>query len=310
MSEFWYYIEDNETRGPIALDQLIKLLSQLPTPRGVFVWREGFDDWKAAENVREIVEKLIRPPPLRPRSSIPIPHAEPSAAVAAGDVSARKAKPPPLEEELDTVARYQQRLRKDKSAEYGTVSRYQQQFGNVEPGLPSDQDANTRGRIAFSIVFIIVFLLGTYFASQIYGKSANGITYLIGELFGAWVLLSALTWWARKSAYTAAIVLAVAAFSVGLRNIGALQESSSAHEAKAELQGTADPKQIDEVLRQHSSNPFLQLMAMANKAATETNAASEKLSDEIEPPALSKDIDLAMASRSDLEGSSKNNDLS
>jgi hypothetical protein len=32
MSEFWYYTKDNETRGPIALDQLIKLLSQLPTP--------------------------------------------------------------------------------------------------------------------------------------------------------------------------------------------------------------------------------------------------------------------------------------
>jgi len=26
MSEFWYYTKDNETRGPIALDQLIKLL--------------------------------------------------------------------------------------------------------------------------------------------------------------------------------------------------------------------------------------------------------------------------------------------
>jgi hypothetical protein len=67
------------------------------------------------------------------------------------------------------------------------------------------------------------------------------------------------------------------------------------------LQGSTDPKQIDEVLRQHPSNTFLQLMAMANKAAIETNAASEKLSDEIEPPALSKEIDLATASRSDLE---------
>jgi hypothetical protein len=38
------------------------------------VWREGFTDWTTAENVREIVEKLIRPPPLVRRSSaIPPP---------------------------------------------------------------------------------------------------------------------------------------------------------------------------------------------------------------------------------------------
>src|SRR5258708_23759154 len=71
MNEFWYYAEGNETRGPIAFDQLIKLLSQLPTLKGVLVWREGLADWTAAENLREIAEKLLRPPPL-PRSP-PLP---------------------------------------------------------------------------------------------------------------------------------------------------------------------------------------------------------------------------------------------
>jgi hypothetical protein len=47
-------------------------------------------------------------------------------------------------------------------------------------------------------------------------------------------------------------------------------------------------------------------MAMANKAAIETNAAFEKLSDEIEPPTLSKDINLVTASRSDLEALRRN----
>ena len=74
MNGFWYYAEGRETRGPITFDQLIALLSQLPTPRGVLVWRDGFTDWTEAENVREIAEKLIRPPPLRRRSSaIPPP---------------------------------------------------------------------------------------------------------------------------------------------------------------------------------------------------------------------------------------------
>jgi GYF domain 2 len=75
MTDFWYYAEGNETRGPIAFDQLIKFLSHLSSPKGVLVWREGFDDWTAAENVREIAEKLIRPPPL-PRS-LPLPSRKP-----------------------------------------------------------------------------------------------------------------------------------------------------------------------------------------------------------------------------------------
>jgi hypothetical protein len=93
MSEYWYYAEGNETRGPIAFEQLIKLLSELPTLRGVLVWREGFADWTPAANVREIVEKLIRPPPLGPRSS---------AAVTESSAETRSD---------DTVERYQQQFR-------------------------------------------------------------------------------------------------------------------------------------------------------------------------------------------------------
>jgi hypothetical protein len=70
MSEFWYYAQDNETYGPVTLDQLIKLLiSKLPKPKEVPVWREGFDDWKPAKQVPEIAERLIRPPVL-PQSSV------------------------------------------------------------------------------------------------------------------------------------------------------------------------------------------------------------------------------------------------
>lgn len=83
MNKFWYYAEGDETRGPITFDQLVSILSQLPTPRGVLVWREGFNDWTAAENVREIVERLIRPPPLKPRPSVAasaVPDRDPQGA--------------------------------------------------------------------------------------------------------------------------------------------------------------------------------------------------------------------------------------
>jgi hypothetical protein len=121
MSEFWYYAEGDETRGPIAFDQLIKLLSQLPTPRGVLVWREGFDgDWKAAENVREIVEKLIRPPPLiRSRPSVTAEEWFPTVTATAD------------QEGPDTVERYQQQFRKTQPVNE-TVAKYQQQFRKVK----------------------------------------------------------------------------------------------------------------------------------------------------------------------------------
>ena len=43
------------------------------------------------------------------------------------------------------------------------------------------------------------------------------------------------------------------------------------------------------------------MIAMATSAAAETGAAIKKLSDDAEPPALSRDINLSTASRSDLE---------
>jgi rubrerythrin len=99
--------------------------------------------------------------------------------------------------------------------------------------------------------------------------------------------------------FVSIIVLSVGAYSVA--HLSNLQEGIAAREGQTELQGITDPEQIDEALRRHPTNKFLQLMTMATKAARETRAATEKLSGEIEPPALSKDINLGTASRSDLE---------
>jgi hypothetical protein len=100
------------------------------------------------------------------------------------------------------------------------------------------------------------------------------------------------------------LFVSVAVLSVGayfVVHLGKLQEGLAAREAESELRGITDPGQIDEALRRHPSNKFLQLMAMANKAAQETRAANEKLTSEIEPPALSKEINLGKASRNELE---------
>jgi len=95
------------------------------------------------------------------------------------------------------------------------------------------------------------------------------------------------------------IVLSIGAYFVA--GLGKLQDSVAARESEAALQGITDPGQIDEALRQHPSNKFLQMLAMATRAANETNAATEKLASEVEPAAISKDINFGAASRSDLE---------
>src|SRR6266567_505829 len=95
------------------------------------------------------------------------------------------------------------------------------------------------------------------------------------------------------------IACSVGAYFIG--DLGKLQDSIAARESQAALQGITEPAQLDEALRQNPSNKFLQMMAMATRAADETNAATEKLSNELEPPAISKNSNLGGASRSDLD---------
>ena len=92
---------------------------------------------------------------------------------------------------------------------------------------------------------------------------------------------------------------AVGAYYIADR--GRLQDLVAAREGQAALQGITDVRQIDEALRQRPQNKFLRMMAMVTKAADDSNVAIEKLSDEIEPPAISKAGNLGAASRSDLE---------
>jgi hypothetical protein len=79
VTDLWYYTEGKETHGPISAGELIALVSKLSDPRGTMIWRHGFDDWKPIEDVREIAQQILRPPPLRvnpPQAAVP-----PSASI-------------------------------------------------------------------------------------------------------------------------------------------------------------------------------------------------------------------------------------
>jgi hypothetical protein len=109
--------------------------------------------------------------------------------------------------------------------------------------------------------------------------------------------------WRVRIAFFCLFVFLVV-FSVGayfVADLRRLQEILTARESQAVLQGITDPSQIDEALRQHPSNKFLQMTAMATRAANDTDAAVEKLSNEVEPPGMAKNINLGTASSKDLE---------
>jgi hypothetical protein len=97
------------------------------------------------------------------------------------------------------------------------------------------------------------------------------------------------------------LFVVAAALSAGVYYLGKLQENIASQESRTALEAINDAASIDEALARYPSNRFLKLMAMAARAALETSAASEALSGEIEPPALSRGITLAAASRGDLE---------
>jgi hypothetical protein len=99
------------------------------------------------------------------------------------------------------------------------------------------------------------------------------------------------------------------ALSIGawyIAGLSRLAESHAARESQAALQGITAPAQIDAALRQHPSNKFLQLVAMAGRAANDTNAAADKLSSEVEQPPIAAGINLAALNRSDLESLRRN----
>lgn len=100
------------------------------------------------------------------------------------------------------------------------------------------------------------------------------------------------------------VLLAAGLYSA--TDLGRIQDDISMREDQAALQGIADPHQLDEALRQHPSNRILRLMAAATKAASDTRSAVDQLSSQIEPAALSKDINFGTASRDDLEAFRQN----
>jgi hypothetical protein len=92
MPEMWWCVQSGRQDGPMSLDALKDKLRDVDT-REVFVWRDGFEDWKRVEDVPEVMPPRPKPPPpfrAEAGKQKPIPSNTPSvkARLAGGAVAA------------------------------------------------------------------------------------------------------------------------------------------------------------------------------------------------------------------------------
>jgi hypothetical protein len=66
MSDAWYFDDGGRQVGPLGIVELTVTLATYPDPRGMFVWRAGFEDWKMAGDVWELANLLPPTPPSFP----------------------------------------------------------------------------------------------------------------------------------------------------------------------------------------------------------------------------------------------------
>jgi hypothetical protein len=88
--ERWFYAQDNERRGPVVRDELLKTLLTAPEPRSCLVWRRGLVAWTRAGDVPDLRGQLPAeaPPPETGRFAVPT-----RAAMAAARAAERAAEP-------------------------------------------------------------------------------------------------------------------------------------------------------------------------------------------------------------------------
>lgn len=55
----WHVVVDGDQQGPFAPAQLGEMLSAGTIGWDAFVWKEGFDDWKPAQDVEELVQAIM-----------------------------------------------------------------------------------------------------------------------------------------------------------------------------------------------------------------------------------------------------------
>jgi hypothetical protein len=86
-----------------------------------------------------------------------------------------------------------------------------------------------------------------------------------------------------------------------LGDLARYQEPAAVAESQAALRDVGNPEQLDQALKRYPANRILKLVALAGEKSAEIDAAARRMIGEAEPAALARQVNLADASRADLE---------
>jgi hypothetical protein len=88
---------------------------------------------------------------------------------------------------------------------------------------------------------------------------------------------------------------------VFLGDLARYQETAMVSESQAALRDVGNPEQLDSALKRYPANRILKLVALAGEKTAEIDAATRTMMSEAEAVALAKPVNLASASRGDLD---------
>jgi GYF domain 2 len=65
MDDTWYLFDETGKLGPLGLRSLRMTLATYQNARDIPVWRDGFPEWKRAEDIPELAATVLAPSTLR-----------------------------------------------------------------------------------------------------------------------------------------------------------------------------------------------------------------------------------------------------
>jgi hypothetical protein len=167
--------------------------------------------------------------------------------------------------------------------------------------------ANQRGSVIFlGIAIVFAILVAAVLSTLIYGNSAYGIGYVVGQFLVVGVVGGLIAFFASRGsknrARAFAIAIAVGAVLILATNAVKLQDTIELGATRAALQGVNDAAGIEKAAQANPSNHFLGLIAETVRAAAEAQQLTSEVASKIEPAGITVKLNPATASLDQLQG--------
>jgi hypothetical protein len=175
------------------------------------------------------------------------------------------------------------------------------------PAPATAAPASRRGSVIFlGIAIVFAVLVAVALSTLIYGNSAYGIGYLVGQFLVVGVVGGLIAFFAsrrsKNRARAFAIAIVVGAALVLATNAVKLQDTIELGATRVALQGINDAAGIEQAAQANPSNHFLGLIAATVRAAAEAQQLTSEVASKIEPAGITVKLNPATASLDQLQG--------